>query len=187
MTRYIDQHRDRFGVEPICRTLPVAPSSYYAARRRPPSARAVSDAELGPKVLKVFNDNYRVYGARKLWRQLHREGVRVGRDRVARLMRTLGIAGAVRGKTRRTTFADPAAVRAPDLVQRRFVARRPNQLWVSDFTYVASWSGMVYVAVVIDVFSRLIVGWRAPPACAPSWSWTPWRWLSGGGPASWRA
>jgi Integrase core domain/HTH-like domain len=112
-------------------------------------------------VLKVFNDNYRVYGARKGWRQLRREGVVVGRDRVARLMRSRGIAGAVRGKTCRTTIADPAATRAPDLVQRRFVATRPNQLWVSDFTYVASWSGTVYMAVVIDVFSRLIVGWRA--------------------------
>jgi putative transposase len=161
MTRYIDTYRDRFGVEPICRTLQVAPSSYYAARRRQPSARAVSDAELGPKVLKVWTDNYRVYGARKLWRQLQREGVRVGRDRVGRLMRTLGITGAVRGKTRRTTITNPTADRAPDLVQRRFVATRPNQLWVSDFTYVASWSGTVYVAVVIDVFSRLIVGWRA--------------------------
>ena len=160
MTRYIDAHRDRFGVEPICRTLQVAPSSYYAARRRQPSARAVSDAELGPKVLKVFNDNYRVYGVRKIWRQLHREGIVVGRDRVARLMHTLGITGVVRGKTRRTTVADPAAVRAPDLVNRQFTATRPNQLWVSDFTYVASWSGTVYVAFVIDVYSRLIVGWR---------------------------
>jgi putative transposase len=161
MTRYIDQHRDRFGVEPICRTLQVAPSSYYAARRRQPSARARSDAELAPKILKVFNTNYQVYGARKLWRQLRREGVAVGRDRVARLMRTLGICGAVRGEARRTTVADPAATRAPDLVNRQFTATRPNQLWVSDFTYVASWSGTVYVALVIDVFSRLIVGWRA--------------------------
>jgi hypothetical protein len=161
MTRYIDTYRDRFGVEPICRALQVAPSSYYAARCRPPSARAVSDAELAPKILKVFNDNYRVYGARKLWKQLRREGELVGRDRVARLMRTLGIAGAVRGKPRRTTIPDPAAARAPDLVQRQFTATRPNQLWVSDFTYVASWSGTVYVAFVIDVFSRLIVGWRA--------------------------
>jgi putative transposase len=112
-------------------------------------------------VLKVFNDNYRVYGACKVWRQLDREGVSVGRDRVARLMRGLGIAGAVSGKTRRTTVADPVATRAPDLVGRRFVATRPNQLWLSDFTYVASWSGTVYVAFVIDVFSRLIVGWRA--------------------------
>jgi putative transposase len=161
MTRYIDTYRDRFGVEPICRALQVAPSSYYAARCRPPSARASSDAELAPKILKVFNDNYQVYGARKLWKQLRREGELVGRDRVARLMRTLGIAGAVRGKPRRTTIPDPAAARAPDLVNRQFTATRPNQLWVSDFTYVASWSGTVYVAFVIDVFSRLIVGWRA--------------------------
>ena len=161
MTRYINQHRDRFGVEPICRALQIAPSSSEAAKRRQPSARAISDAELAPKVLRAWKDNYQVYGARKLWKQLRREGETVGRDRVARLMRTLGIAGAVRGKTRRTTIADPAATRAPDLVQRRFVATRPNQLWVSDFTSVASWSGTVYVAVVIDVFSRLIVGWRA--------------------------
>jgi putative transposase len=161
MTRYIDIHRARFGVEPICRALQVAPSSYYAAKRRLPSARAVSDAALSPKVQRVWHDNYQVYGARKIWRQLHREGVLVGRDRVARLMRSLGIAGVVRGKTRRTTVPDPAATRAPDLVQRQFTAIRPNQLWVSDFTYVASWSGTVYVAFVIDVFSRLIVGWRA--------------------------
>jgi putative transposase len=161
VTRYIDAYRDRFGVEPICRALQVAPSSYYAARSRPPSARAVGDAELAPKILKVFNDNYRVYGARKLWKQLRREGELVGRDRVARLMRTLGIAGAVRGKPRRTTIPDPAAARAPDLVNRQFTATRPNQLWVSDFTYVATWSGTVYVAFVIDVYSRLIVGWRA--------------------------
>jgi putative transposase len=138
MTRYIDTYRDRFGVEPICRALQVAPSSYYAARCRPPSARAVSDAELAPKILKVFNDNYQVYGARKLWKRLRREGELVGRDRVARLMRTLGIAGAVRGKPRRTTIPDPAAARAPDLVNRQFTATRPNQLWVSDFTYVAT-------------------------------------------------
>ena len=161
MTRYIDTSRDRFGVEPICRTLQVAPSSYYAAKRRQPSARARSDAELAPKIFQVWTDNYRVYGARKLWRQLQREGVAVGRDRVARLMRTLGICGVVRGKARRTTVADPAAVRAPDLVNRQFAATRPNQLWVSDFTYVVSWSGTISVALVIDVFSRLIVGWRA--------------------------
>jgi putative transposase len=161
MTRYIDQHRDRFGVESICHALQIAPSSYYAARRRQPSARAISDAELAPKILRAWKDNYQVYGARKLWKQLGREGELVGRDRVARLIRTLGIAGAVRGKTRRTTIADPAAVRAPDLVKRQFTATRPNQLWVSDFTYVATWSGTIYVALVIDAFSRLIVGWRA--------------------------
>jgi putative transposase len=161
MTRYIDAHRDRFGVEPICRALQVAPSSYYAAKRRQPCARALSDAALAPKVLKVFNDNYQVYGARKLWRQLHRQGEAVGRDRVARLMRALGIAGAVRGKPRVTTIPDQAAARAPDLVNRQFTATRPNQLWVSDFTYVATWSGTVYVAFVIDVYSRMIVGWRS--------------------------
>src|SRR5215216_5263816 len=164
MTRYIDTYRDRFGVEPICRALQVAPSSYYAARCRPLSARASSDAELAPKILKVFNDNYQVYGARKLWRQLRREGELVGRDRVARLMRTLGIAGAVRGKPRRTTIPDPAAARAPDLVDRQFTASRPNQLWVSDFTYVATADGFVYTAFVIDVFARRIVGWKVSHA-----------------------
>ena len=161
MTRYIDTHRDRFGVEPICRALQVAPSTYYATKRRPPSARAVRDAELAPKIQQVFDDHYQVYGVRKLWRQLQMKGERVGRDQVARLMRTLGIAGVVPGKSKRATVADPAAVRAPDLVNRQFTATRPNQLWVSDFTYVASWSGTVYVAFIIDVFSRLIVGWRA--------------------------
>jgi putative transposase len=161
MTRYIDTYRDRFGVEPICRALQVAPSTYYAARRRAPSARAVGDANLKEEITRVYKEHYSVYGAAKIWRQLQREGIVVGRDRVARLMAELGIAGAVRGTTRRTTIADPAATRAPDLVQRQFTATRPNQLWVSDFTYVASWSGTVYVAFVIDVFSRLIVGWRA--------------------------
>jgi putative transposase len=160
MTRYIDQHRDRFGVEPICRALQVAPSSYYATRSRAPSVRAVGDAKLKEEITRVYKEHYSVYGAAKIWRQLKREGVMVGRDRVARLMRELGISGVVGGKTRRTTVADLAAARAPDLVQRRFVATRPNQLWVSDFTYVATWSGTVYVAFVIDVFSRLIVGWR---------------------------
>jgi putative transposase len=133
VSRYIDAHRDQFGVEPICRALQVAPSTYYAANRRPPSARAVRDADLTPRVRKVFDDNYQVYGVRKLWRQLQRQGERVGRDQVGRLMRTLGIAGVVRGMTRRTTIPDPAAVRATDLVNRQFVATRPNQLWVSDF------------------------------------------------------
>jgi putative transposase len=161
MTRYIDTYRDRFGVEPICRALQVAPSTYYAARRRAPSARAVGDANLKEEITRVYNEHYSVYGAAKIWRQLQREGIVVGRDRVGRLMAELGIAGAVRGKTHRTTIANPAATRAPDLVQRQFIATRPNQLWVSDFTYVASWSGTVYVAFVIDVFSRLVVGWRA--------------------------
>jgi putative transposase len=157
---FVDEHRSSFGVEPICRELQVAPSSYYAAKSRPPSARAVSDAALKPKVLDAFHTNYEVYGARKLWKHLGREGHDVGRDRVARLMRELGLAGAVRTKRRRTTFADPAAARAPDLVNREFAASRPNQLWVADFTVVSSWSGPVYVAFIVDVFSRFIVGWR---------------------------
>jgi putative transposase len=134
MTRYIDTYRDRFGVEPICRALQVAPSTYYAASRRAPSARAVGDANLKEEITRVYTEHYSVYGAAKIWRQLQREGIVVGRDRVARLMAELGIAGAVRGKTRHTTIADPAATRAPDLVGRQFTATRPNQLWVSDFT-----------------------------------------------------
>ena len=140
--------------------MQVAPSTYYAAKSRPPSARAVSDAELKPKLLKVWEDNYKVYGARKCWKQLRREGHDVGRDRVARLMRELGISGVVRGKAKRTTTPDRAAARAPDLVNRRFLAPRPNALWVSDFTSVATWSGTVYVAFIIDIYSRFIVGWR---------------------------
>ena len=127
MTRYIDAHRDRFGVEPICRTLQVAPSSYYAARRRQPSARAVSDAELGPKVLKVFNDNYRVYGVRKIWRQLHREGIVVGRDRVARLMHTLGITGVVRARP----AAPPSLIRPPSAPPTWSTASSPRPVRTS--------------------------------------------------------
>ncbi len=161
MTAFIDRYREEFGVEPICRELQVAPSTYYAAKSRLPCARARSDAELKPTILECWEANYRVYGARKIWKQLRREGVEVGRDRVARLMRELGICGVVRGKVRRTTVADPAAQRAPDLVNREFRATRPNQLFVSDFTYVATWVGTVYVAFIIDVFSRFIVGWQA--------------------------
>jgi putative transposase len=140
--------------------LQVAPSTYYAAKSRPPSARALRDEELKKEIMRVFNDNFGVYGARKIWRQLLREGRQVARCTVERLMRELGIAGAVRGKTRRTTIADPAAAKAPDLVKRNFSAEAPNRLWVADFTYCATWSGMVYTAFVIDVFSRRIVGWR---------------------------
>jgi putative transposase len=140
--------------------LQVAPSTYYAAKSRLPSARALRDEELKKEIMRVFNDNFGVYGARKIWRQLLREGRQVARCTVERLMRELGIAGAVRGKTRRTTIADPAAAKAPDLVKRNFSAEAPNRLWVADFTYCATWSGMVYTAFVIDVFSRRIVGWR---------------------------
>lgn len=161
MIDYVDTHKDRFGIEPICRDLEIAPSTYYAAKSRPPSARAVSDAALKPELERIYDKNYKVYGQRKVWKQARREGFDVGRDRVARLMRALGLAGVRRGKVRRTTIADPSAARAPDLVDRQFVAQRPNQLWVCDFTFVATWAHTVYVAFVIDVYSRMIVGWRA--------------------------
>jgi len=151
----------RWGIEPICSVLEIAPSTYWSAKRRPPSARSVSDGELKPRILAAFAENYSVYGARKVWTALGRKGVAVGRDRVARLMRVMGLAGATRAKKRWTTRADPAAVRAPDLVHRNFTADRPDALWVADFTYVSTWSGVVYVAFITDVFSRRIVGWKA--------------------------
>jgi putative transposase len=160
MTRFIHAHRDRFGIQPICRTLQVAPSSYYAARSRPPSARALRDAELKVEITRVHKDNFEVYGARKVWRQLGREGIAVGRDRVARLMGELGIAGVVRGSKRRTTTPAEVDQRPADLVERDFSAPAPNRLWVADLTYVATWAGFAYVALVIDAFSRMIVGWR---------------------------
>jgi putative transposase len=162
----ITEHKGRFGVEPICTVLTefgikIAPSTYYAAVTRPASRRARRDEELMEEIRRVYDENYRVYGARKIWRQLRREGVMVGRGRVERLMRRLGLVGVVRGKTVRTTIQDKDDVRAPDLVQRQFTAGAPNRLWVADFTYVATRAGTVYVAFVIDVFSRAIVGWRA--------------------------
>jgi putative transposase len=170
--RFIDEHRhdvidDReFGVEPICRVLSghgcqIAPSTYWAAMKRPACARAIRDAELLVEIRRVHVDNYGVYGARKVWRQLNREGIGVARCTVERLMRAEGLAGAVRGATKRTTRSDPAAPRPEDLVERQFAAERPDQLWVVDFTYVATWSGFVYVAFCVDVFGRLITGWRA--------------------------
>jgi putative transposase len=160
MSSFIDEHRDRFGVESICTTLQVAPSTYYAARSRPPSRRALGDAALKPEISRVHESNFGVYGARKLWRQLRREGIHAGRDRVARLMGELGIAGVVRGKPKRTTIPAEVAQRPGDLVERRFRAVAPNRLWVADLTYVRTWSGFCYVAFIIDVFSRRIVGWR---------------------------
>jgi putative transposase len=157
---FIQTHRDRWGVEPICRVLQVAPCTYYAARSRPPSIRALRDAELKVEIHRVWKDNFEVYGARKVWRQLGREGVAVGRDRVARLMGELGICGVVRGKPRRTTIPAETADRPADLVERNFTAPAPNRLWVADLTYVATWAGFAYVAFIIDAFSRMIVGWR---------------------------
>jgi transposase InsO family protein len=161
MIAYVDANRDRSGVEPICRVLPIAPSTYYHAKRRPPSARALRDEELKAAIARVHRDNFGVYGARKVWRQLGREGITVARCTVERLMRELGLEGVRRGKAHKTTMADPAAARPGDLVERDFSAIRPNQLWVADLTYVATWSGFVYVAFVVDAFSRFIVGWQA--------------------------
>ena len=156
----IDALRDRFGVEPICRVVGVPASTYYVAKRRPPSARRRRDAQLKLEIQRVFDDNYQVYGARKIWWQLRREGIRVARCTIERLMGELGIAGGVRGKTTRTTIGDEQAPRPADLVERDFSATRPNQLWVADLTYVRAWSGFVYAAFVIDAFSRMIVGWQ---------------------------
>ena len=161
MIAYIDAHRGRFGVEPICRVLQFAPSTYYAAKSRPPSARARRDEALKAEIRRVWEDNYRVYGADKIWAQLNRQGTRVARCTVERLMRDLGIQGAVRGKTRGTTTPAEGVVRPADLVERRFAAPAPNRLWVADLTYVRTWSGFAYVAFVIDVYARTIVGWQA--------------------------
>jgi putative transposase len=157
---YIDGHRDEFGVEPICSVLEIAPSTYYAAKDRAPSARAVRDAVLKVTLLALWRANYEVYGIQKLWKAAQRAGLEVGRDQVARLMRDLGIAGARRQKRVRTTKADEQAARHPDLVERQFVASRPNELWVTDLTYVPTWNGVAYVCFIVDVFSRTIVGWR---------------------------
>jgi putative transposase len=161
MIAYIHEHKDRFGVEPICRVLPIAPSTYYDATRRPASARALRDQELKAEIGRVHAEHFGVYGARKVWRQLHREGIAVARCTVERLMGELHLEGVRRGKARRTTTPDQGAPRPADLVERNFSAQRPNQLWVADLTYVATWSGFVYVAVVIDAFSRFLVGWQA--------------------------
>jgi putative transposase len=161
MIAYIDANRDRFGVEPICRVLPIAPSTYHAARWRPRSARRRRDQELKAEIRRVHAEHFGVYGARKVWRQLHREGIGVARCTVERLMGELGLEGVRRGKACRTTTPDMTASRPADLVERDFSAARPNQLWVADLTYVATWSGFVYVAFVIDAFSRFLVGWQA--------------------------
>lgn len=166
MIAFIDDHREAYGVEPICRVLPIAPSSYFEriAQRKDParlSARAKRDLELKPEVARVFAENYEVYGVRKVWRQMRREGITVARCTVERLMRGLGLQGVIRGKPVRTTVSDKAAPCPLDHVNRQFRAPAPNRLWVSDFTYVASWQGFVYVAFVIDTYARRIVGWRA--------------------------
>jgi transposase InsO family protein len=165
MKAFIDDHRAVYGVEPICRVLPIAPSTYraHAAQLADPSRlsdRARRDAELRPEIRRVWGENYEVYGVRKVWRQLNREGFEVARCTVARLMKELGLAGAVRGKPVKTTISNPATPCPADRVNRQFHALRPNALWLSDFTYIATWAGFVYVAFVIDAFARRIVGWR---------------------------
>jgi putative transposase len=150
----------RLGVELICRVLQVAPSSYYAIKSRQPSARAQRDELIGPVVRQLWEDNYRVYGARKIWKAAQRAGYDVGRDQVARLMRAAGIAGVRRGKRVLTTKTDRGMPRHPDLVKRNFTATAPNQLWVTDLTFVATWAGIAYVCFIIDACSRMIVGWR---------------------------
>jgi putative transposase len=160
MLRYIDEHRDEFGVEPICTILQVAPSTYYAAKSRPPSARSVRDAVLIPVLVAIWMANYRVYGAHKLWKAARRAGHEIGRDQVARLMRTANIHGVSRKRRLRTTRPDPSAPRPADLVKRDFTATAPNELWVTDLTYVPTWSGVAYVCFIVDAFSRMIVGWR---------------------------
>jgi putative transposase len=166
MVGFVDAHRDVYGVEPICRELPIAPSTYFRhkAQHADPSrrcSRAQRDDDLRAAIQRVWDAHFQVYGPRKVWRQLRREGIVVARCTVRRLMQAMGLAGAVRGRPWVTTTQPaPTAVRPPDLVDRTFAAQRPNQLWVSDFTYVATWHGFVYVAFVIDVFARRIVGWR---------------------------
>jgi len=163
--RYIDDHKDRFGVEPICKVLPIAPSTYYEhkARERDPGrrpARYHRDEALKPEIERIWQQNLQVYGARKVWKQLHRESIPAARCNVERLMKAIGLRGAMRGKAFKTTIPDADAARPADLVERAFVASRPNQLWVADITFVATWRGFVFVAFIVDVFARRIVGWR---------------------------
>ena len=164
--RFIDEHKDVFGVEPICRVLtqhgaPIAPSTYYAAKTRPPSARAVRDAQLKTQIMRVWKDNYEVCGADKVWLELNRQGTGVARCTTERLMRELSICGVRRGRKIRTTVRDERHDRAGDLLRRDFTAPAPDRRWVADFTYVATWACMVYVAFVVDIYSRAIVGWSA--------------------------
>lgn len=165
MISFIDEYRPTHGVEPICKVLPIAPSTYrvHAHRRANPESappRVLRDRELMPEIERVFEDNFQVYGARKVWHQLKREGHAVARCTVERLMKTLGLQGVIRGKRVRTTVPDKAATCPLDHVNRRFTASQPNALWVSDFTYVSTWQGFVYVAFIVDAYARKIIGWR---------------------------
>lgn len=160
MIPFIDEHGRSFGVEPICRELQVAPSSYYAAKVRPPSARSASDATLAEVITRVHRANFGVYGMRKIWKSLRRLGLDAGRDQVGRIMAQVGLEGATRTKRVRTTRPAPVGQRPADLVQRTFAAAAPNRLWLADLTYVWTRAGFVYTAFIVDAFSRTIVGWR---------------------------
>jgi len=165
MVAFVDRHRDEYGVEPICALLPMAPSSYYEYKARQADAgrlpaRVRRDRQLEVEIRRVWEENFQVYGIRKMWRQLNREAIGVARCTLARLMARLGLRGAVRGRQFKTTVADSALMRPEDRVKRNFVVERPDALWVSDLTYVATWGGFVYVAFVIDAYARRIVGWR---------------------------
>ena len=161
MSAFVDQERERLGVEPICRELDVSSSAYYQRRSGPPSRRVLEDAWLTEQIRRVHKANYEAYGSRRVWKALHREQIDVGRDRVRRLMCATGLQGAKRrGKPWRTTIPDPTAARPPDLVERDFSASRPNELWVCDFTYGRCWEGVVYFAFVKDAYSRMICGWQ---------------------------
>jgi putative transposase len=173
MVEFIDAHKGALGVESICAVLPIAPSTYYrhqSWKANPDSrpARQKTDEYFSTEAFRVWKANFEVYGVRKVWQQLLRDGIIVGRCTIERLMKAMGLQGVVRGKTKRTTISSDQGYRPLDLVQRNFTAIRPNQLWVADFTYVATWSGWVFVAFVIDVFSRMIVGWRAATSMSAS-------------------
>ena len=168
MIRFIDEHKDRrsgqlrWGIESIANTVGIAPSTYHAAKKRPPSARAIRDTELRPQILRVWEENLAVYGADKIWDQLNKDEIPVARCTVERLMRDMGLQGCRRGRVWvRTTVGDDALDRPADLVDRKFTAAAPNRLWVADLTYVKTHSGWVYVAFIVDVFSRMVVGWQA--------------------------
>lgn len=187
---FVDQHKDRrdgglrWGVEPICvvlseHGLPIAPATYYAARSRPPSPRTTRDERLKPRIAELHAAHYGVSGVRKMHAVLHRNGVTLGRDQTGRLMRELGLTGVRRGKPKRTTRPDETQARPADLVQRRFRAQRPDQLWVCDLTYLRTWVGFAYLALVIDVFSRRIVGWAWRRICARTCRSRRSRWRSG--------
>jgi putative transposase len=174
VSRYVDEHRGRFGVEPICRTLQASASAYYHRKTGARSRRSLDDERLLARIRELHAANYYAYGSRRVWVALNRAGEPVARCTVERLMRANGICGAKRrGKPWRTTRPDRAAHRRPDLVDRDFTAAGPNELWVADISYLRCWEGVVFFAFILDAYSRRIVGWQlAHRTCAPPWSWT---------------